>query len=293
MLFKTRLKASNKPSAFTLIELLVVITIIAILAAILFPVFARARENARRATCQSNLKQVGLGFEQYKSDYDGYIAPVQAGSTSSYQRGWPTLISPYIKSDQVFKCPDAERPAMAPNTAFIDPAVGAGKGAYCGAVTGDNSISGTSAIGNSNLSYGRNAIPDVSGSWADVSWGAYSTAAATTPTAGKISKSGFNSLSETKPLMEAAIADAAGTINIVDGLSGGAASAVGTASVCTASTLYRYDKEVQTDHFKNSETSKVAYRHFDGFNALFGDGHVKFRRYGSTKPGEWTIQADD
>src|SRR5687767_6194063 len=65
--------ARNVPfrkSGFTLIELLVVIAIIAILAAILFPVFARARENARRASCQSNLKQVGLGFVQYTQDYD-------------------------------------------------------------------------------------------------------------------------------------------------------------------------------------------------------------------------------
>src|SRR5471032_187855 len=59
-----------KFKGFTLIELLVVIAIIAILAAILFPVFARARENARRASCQSNLKQIGLGFQQYSQDYD-------------------------------------------------------------------------------------------------------------------------------------------------------------------------------------------------------------------------------
>ncbi len=67
---------------FTLIELLVVIAIIAILAAILFPVFARARENARRASCQSNLKQIGLGIFQYAQDYDEYYCSASAGVQS-------------------------------------------------------------------------------------------------------------------------------------------------------------------------------------------------------------------
>jgi prepilin-type N-terminal cleavage/methylation domain-containing protein len=61
---------SRRKQAFTLIELLVVIAIIALLAAILFPVFARARENARRASCMSNMKQLGLGFAQYTQDYE-------------------------------------------------------------------------------------------------------------------------------------------------------------------------------------------------------------------------------
>lgn len=277
---------SLRGTAFTLIELLVVIAIIAILAAILFPAFARARENARRATCQSNLKQIGLGFEQYKSDYDGYIAPINTATA-----GWPTLIHPYIKSDQVYKCPNAERPAIAPNPRFVDPTKGAGRGAYCGAGTGDG-FSG-SAIGNSNLSYGRNAIPDVVNSWQVAGWGAYASQTATTATAGRLSKQGFINLSETRPLMEAAVEDMAGTINIVDSFAGGPASTVGTNSPCSSTSIYKFDNELQTDHFLNAENSKVAYRHFDGFNALFGDGHVKFRRYGSTTAGEWTIQAND
>ena len=113
--------------AFTLIELLVVIAIIAILAAILFPVFARARENARRASCMSNLKQIGLGIMQYTQDFDerypggfeGTMSPVTYVTQS--KTGWPgrlfstngtrnrvcwmDMIYPYVKSVQIFQCP--------------------------------------------------------------------------------------------------------------------------------------------------------------------------------------------
>ncbi|MBC8104296.1 MAG: DUF1559 domain-containing protein, partial [Cytophagales bacterium] len=75
----TNLRKSSR-AGFTLIELLVVIAIIAILAAILFPVFARARENARRASCQSNLKQIGLGLIQYSQDYDEKLVPADSSS---------------------------------------------------------------------------------------------------------------------------------------------------------------------------------------------------------------------
>ena len=89
--------------AFTLIELLVVIAIIAILAAILFPVFARARENARRSSCQSNLKQIGLGMFQYTQDYDEKMPFARTGAPN--YNSWAGNIQPYIKSLQVFACP--------------------------------------------------------------------------------------------------------------------------------------------------------------------------------------------
>jgi prepilin-type N-terminal cleavage/methylation domain-containing protein/prepilin-type processing-associated H-X9-DG protein len=85
---------------FTLIELLVVIAIIAILASILFPVFARARENARRSSCSSNLKQLGLGILQYTQDYDEKFPPYRGGG-----EGWSFTIQPYTKSTQVLQCP--------------------------------------------------------------------------------------------------------------------------------------------------------------------------------------------
>ena len=93
-------------SAFTLIELLVVIAIIAILAAILFPVFARARENARRSSCSSNLKQIGLGIIQYTQDYDEKY-PVRSyyNTPNGGVFSWRRTTFPYVKSAQIYSCP--------------------------------------------------------------------------------------------------------------------------------------------------------------------------------------------
>ena len=131
--------SKNARAAFTLIELLVVIAIIAILAAILFPAFARARENARRASCSSNMKQLGLGFLQYMQDYDGRYpkagnyqvwgngghwvsganATAEAGTLAKFNKAddyAPTgnkvnvsggAIYPYTKSQQIYVCPSA------------------------------------------------------------------------------------------------------------------------------------------------------------------------------------------
>jgi len=92
---------------FTLIELLVVIAIIAILAAILFPVFAKAREKARQASCQSNQKQMGLALRMYGSDFDERNVPVAQPRTGLPGNGywWMVLIDPYMKNLGILQCP--------------------------------------------------------------------------------------------------------------------------------------------------------------------------------------------
>lgn len=113
MIFATLRRASLR-CAFTLIELLVVIAILALLAAILFPVFARARENARRTNCQSNLKQIGLGLLAYTQDYDEVFTAdwygldteaTQPLGTPNGRYKWMDAIYPYVRNEQVFNCP--------------------------------------------------------------------------------------------------------------------------------------------------------------------------------------------
>lgn len=93
---------------FTLIELLVVIAIIAILAAILFPVFSRAREKARQSTCTSNLKQLMAGLLMYLQDYDGSY-PMSAFPTAAGVATLNSQLIPYVKNDQLGQCPSEPR----------------------------------------------------------------------------------------------------------------------------------------------------------------------------------------
>src|SRR5712691_8661297 len=105
---------THRPPArrgFTLIELLVVIAIIAILAAILFPVFAHAREKARQTSCLSNLRQLASGMMMYAEDNDGLFVPAVARPSRDiknlYEMSWMALIEPYTKNRGIYICPSS------------------------------------------------------------------------------------------------------------------------------------------------------------------------------------------
>jgi len=140
---------TNRRSGFTLIELLVVIAIIAILAAILFPVFARAREKARQASCASNLKQLALGMIMYAQDYDetlvtyrydsahywsttGVVEGWNYSSTYGYSNSWPSFIYPYVNNVQVYNCPSSSERLPAGS---YDASFGYGKNNFIGGVS--------------------------------------------------------------------------------------------------------------------------------------------------------------
>lgn len=266
----------NSRRGFTLIELLVVIAIISILASILFPVFSRARENARRTSCLSNLKQIGIGLIQYAQDFDGYMPASQQGATGNLL-SWPTIMYAYVKNEGVFACPSADSTAKAVN--YLN---GSSK-PYCGLTdtihgpaaygdAGDGSTPGNQRV--NRLSYGRNLIPV--GSW-------------TTYTSAQ-GKSGYVTTGTTTSVHEAAVEEPATTIHIMDSMTG--TSSAGIEPCGLGNSIRGIQQEIRTDRYPNDTASKVAARHFDGFNILFGDGHAKWRKWGSTKASEWTIQAD-
>ena len=271
-------------AAFTLIELLVVIAIIAILAAILFPVFAQARAKARQTACLSNMKQIGTAVMMYVQDYDETYPPSQVNVPPPAPAGavisWPSLIFPYVKNEGVFVCPDGETGLKSVTLTSRGTTT---TGSYCGVTTantrfsppahGDGSTQGYGLV--NRLSYGRNLIPLYVPGQTTQAW------ATTGFTAG--GKSGFVTTSTTIGISEAAVEQPSSTIHIMDAW---------TTQCDQGNSIRGIQQEIRTDRYANVTASKVSNRHFGGFVAVYGDGHAGYKKWGSSKACDWSIQED-
>jgi prepilin-type N-terminal cleavage/methylation domain-containing protein len=217
------LRASFRRAGFTLIELLVVIAIISILAGILFPAFAKAREGARRAVCLSNLRQIGMAIQMYTMDHNE-----QMPGSGPVGNEWPSFLEPYTKSSQIFVCPT--------------------DGTSAGAtIAGDPTL---------KLSYGYNSLVINSGSHGFA-----------TPGGGSVSLNSVDLPTE--------------TILLFDYL----AKNPGASATAQLTALEHLDGADET-------TTRVPKIHLEGFSTAYADGHVKWRKSGSTRVSDWTVQGD-
>ncbi len=255
--------------AFTLIELLVVIAIIAILASILFPVFARARENARRSSCQSNLKQIGLGFTQYSQDYDETMPTWSNTSVPIGSRGWDIEISPYIGSKvdaytaalSIFRCPSDTSP--------------------------DKTLASGDPSGYSNALIRSYAMPSPQGS----SFGINKAYVGATQSIPGRNLSEIGVPAETLLVVEMGTPVNSLNPEVFGRLAGSTSNCPGNGTVLTSG----------CGDFTQDRSLPGTKRHFDGWNYLFADGHVKWLRPERTigtgtliaPLGYWTITDGD
>jgi len=272
-----------KSRAFTLIELLVVIAIIALLAAILFPVFARIREKARQTSCASNLKQLGIGLIQYVQDNDGTL-PYGNGTYNNAgalrEEGWAGPLYPYVKNLQIFTCPDDTTvPDGAPATSCFTFCVTGGGGG----VRGNNYLQGVPYY---TVSYAMNQA---------LSFGTYSPL---TTLGAFLNEAAWQAPSRTVLLTEVSDCEA----QITWGNETQSPSNDGLGSNSNLMAYYSYMEPGlspveqtgpmgSTNAPGNAANGQVGdnpvggIRHDNGSNFLFCDGHVKFLLGTQVSPG--------
>ena len=253
-----------KRRGFTLIELLVVIAIIAILAAILFPVFARARDAARKTTCISNLKQLGTGILMYAQDYDECLVPVQVGTCQAADSfTWGDLVQPYVKNTELLRCPSSSIKVRVVTTMGHQRIV-RDRGGTVNA--GDDCTGSGTNTGQFNYSYGVNAFTSAGLAAAD---------------RGPFNVIG-NSLAVIRvPAQTAGVAEGRGASPW--SLSGGLGA-------------YSWpDVEGQVDARRHSASGGAASRN-DGVVVMYMDGHAKYTNLAQSirVPGNiWTMLETD
>jgi len=265
---------SNTRKGFTLIELLVVIAIIAILAAILFPVFAKVREKARATSCTSNMKQVGLGLLQYQQDNDEAfpIGFVFQGAVNVPGAGWAGPTSPYIKSTGVFKCADDSTSQTAPD--------GAGVSFYPVSYAFNSNVAGTTSASQQGPTstvmlyevQGVVAAIDKADEGQAAENAFYANPSATLPTLPlSPAGNGWDVVTGSKNLL-LNVGTQPGTPKYVTGY---------------------LSNQSSTPQQKDPTVSASTGVHTDGANYLLADGHVKFLRPSSVSSGENAASSSD